>query len=672
MKKILCAFLSLSLFLSPAAQAVDLSAFDNIDTIMEDNALTDTINRYSSVQLSFFPEKATRLGFESANNKLDRHDAERDAQALRALNIVEENFNKINRKLLSEPKKTDYDIMQGRLAIDKWNVSRERPSTDPLMYAQTFASMYDLTMKTLNFQDLQDRDLAARMRALTQVAQEAEKNLTTPPAFLAQLAMEDAYYAYLAFDTIPQYLTSRAQDEVSRAQVRIDSKASKEAVKKMFELFKQLAQDNQEQDFRLGEKDYELLLENYYFIDKKPGAIEKMLTKNFRSAQQALAKALEMFALPVAVADAQTVIEEIQVPGEAAAEGVTVTNLEMQDAAPAEEQTDAQAQPAAEEQPAAEAAQPPAQEKPAPKAKQKNKKPSSVQAADFYLIANRLQQGVRNQDFAPALEREAGNLAKFYAQDETLPTSEMAFTVYKMPDYYAYTKAYLFLPPFGTQTNPTSDLFLRLPSGNELTKQDMLNRDFNLPTLKLLMAGQLVPGLYYRSAYSNSTLTAFRKMYPVPTLRNGWEVYAQHVASERGYIITDEELLYLAWADYVRAIQALVDFRLHTKEYTYAEAYAFLTEDNGFSPEQAADILKQVARNPGQAVSYIYGYQALQDLRTKYQKKLGKKFSLADFHAKVMSLGDIPPARLEAEMEHAYELEKSHLSQALATPFYLN
>ena len=654
MKKLLCALLSFSLFFSPAVQAADLSGFDNIDAIMEDNALTDVANRYGAVQLSFFPEYATRIGFESADGRLDQRDAERDAQALRAYGIVEESLDEINRKELSEAKKTDYDVLKGRLAVDQWNLRRNRTVQDPLLYSQVFDAVYDLTMKTLNFQDLQDRDMAARLRALPDTAAEAENNLSEPPAFLAQLAMEDAYYAYLAFDTVPNYLNSRAQDDVSRAQLRAEAKASKEAVRSMFELFKQLAQDTENQEFRLGEEDFTFLLENYYFIDEKPRKLEKRLTQNFRAAQENLAQALEMFALPVAVQEAETVVEQMQVPGEEAQEGVTVSQLESGEVPAAEETAEAAAAP---------------QEA---KNKKKDKNAPLVLASDFYALSARLAKNVNEQDFAPALEREAASLAKFFAQDDTLPTSDVEFSIYKMPDYYAYTRAYMFLPPFGTQTNPTNDLFLRLPSGNELTKQEMLDRDFNGPTLKLLLAGQLVPGLYYRSAYNGNNLSSFRKMYPVPTLRNGWEVYAQHLASERGYIITDEELLYLAWADYVRAAAALVDFRLHMKQYTYADAYNFLTQENGFDKTQAETLLKQIARRPGEAVSYVYGYDAIKALREKYQKKEGKNFSLASFHSKLLNIGDIPPQRLEAEMEYAYELEKSHLTQALSMPFYLN
>lgn len=654
MKKLLCALLSFSLFFSPAVQAADLSGFDNIDAIMEDNALTDVANRYGAVQLSFFPEYATRIGFESADGRLDQRDAERDAQALRAYGIVEESLDEINRKELSEAKKTDYDVLKGRLAVDQWNLRRNRTVQDPLLYSQVFDAVYDLTMKTLNFQDLQDRDMAARLRALPDTAAEAENNLSEPPAFLAQLAMEDAYYAYLAFDTVPNYLNSRAQDDVSRAQLRAEAKASKEAVRRMFELFKQLAQDTENQEFRLGEEDFTFLLENYYFIDEKPRKVEKHLIQNFRAAQESLAKALEMFALPIAVQEAETVVEQMQVPGEEAQEGVTVSQLESGEVPAAEETAEAAAAP---------------QEA---KNKKKDKNAPLVLASDFYALSARLAKNVNEQDFAPALEREAASLAKFFAQDDTLPTSDVEFSIYKMPDYYACTRAYMFLPPFGTQTNPTNDLFLRLPSGNELTKQEMLDRDFNGPALKLLLAGQLVPGLYYRSAYNGNNLSSFRKMYPVPTLRNGWEVYAQHLASERGYIITDEELLYLAWADYVRAAAALVDFRLHMKQYTYADAYNFLTQENGFDKTQAETLLKQIARQPGEAVSYVYGYDAIKALREKYQKKEGKNFSLASFHSKLLNIGDIPPQRLEAEMEYAYELEKSHLTQALSMPFYLN
>ena len=658
MKKLLCSLLSFSLLAAPSVQAMDLGDFDNIDAIMEDNALTDTINRYSAVQLSFFPEYATRLGFESANGRLDQRDQERDAQALRAYNVVEDSFNEVVQKNLSEARKTDYEILKGLLAYDKWNLNRNRAAQDPLLYTAAFDAIYDLRLKKVNYTDLQDRDLTARVNSLPALAEAATNNLTNTPSFLAQIAMERAYYAYLAFDEVAQYMLSRAQDEVSRTQVRTDARAAKKAIKDMFELFKRLAQENQELDFRLGERNYLFVLQNHYFINEKPRSMQKFLTKNFEQAQANLAKALEAFSLPAALQEAEVVLEDIHVPGEEESADVTITALD----------TDEIAQENAEE--TTEAAADETEEK-AKKDDKKKEEKASVKASDFYPIAQRLTQGVKNQDFLVALSKESGNMSKFFVQDDTLPISSTKFNLKKLPNYYSYLGAYRFMPPFGTQANPEHDFFLRFPSGNENAKQEMLDRDFNLPTLKLLLAGQLVPGLAYRSAYRNGSLSNFRRLYPAPTMQNGWEVYAQHLASERGYIITDEELLFLTWVDYVRAAQALVDFYLHTDKYTYGQAANWLMQENGFEKAQAEDMLKQVAAEPGKAVSYIYGYEALKNLRNKYQKKQGKKFSLSDFHAKVMEMGDIPTDRLEAEMENAYKLEKNHLSQSLNTPFYM-
>ena len=640
MKKWFIVALSITMASMLGAQGLSFESLGDIDSIMEDNAFNEITNRYSATQLSFFPEQATRLGFDSANNKLDVRTPERDSQALRALRIIQEGLNQINRKKLSEQKKTEYDTLQARLQWEIKQIAQNRTSWDPILYAQAFDALQDLRIKILTYRDLQDRDLAERVHYLPGVAEQAQKNLVSPASFLAQIAMEKAYYAYLSFDEISQYILSRAQDDVSRNQVRTDSRNAKQAIKSMFDLFKKLAQENTDQDFRLGDKDYTARLQNYYFINQKPKLMTKFLAKNFQTAQQNLTKALSAFDLPPAATTQDIVIENIQVPDGEAAEAVTVSAIDQPEQLPA----------ATPQQP----------------------EPPVSLGAKFYAISKLITRDVPNQNFIAALAAETKNLSQAFAQDFVLPLSNGTFTVKEMPTYYSYFYPYLFVPPFGTQTNPSFDMFLRLPSGNELAKQEILNRDFNTPTLKLLVAGQLIPGLAYRSAYNWQVLSSFRKLYPVPTLRNGWEVYSQHLANERGYIITDEEQLFLAWADYLRAVQAVADYSLHNRQMTYSEALNWLTEENGINKTTAETMLKQIATQPGEAVSYIYGYDALKNLRAKYQKKLGKKFLLSDFHAKLMNIGDVPPNRLEAEMENAYAREKSRVTQALTSPFYMN
>ena len=567
--------------------------FENIDTLLEDNMLDDTANRYASVMLSFFPERATRLGFASANSKLDDRSPRTAAQALSALRAVRENLEEVSPAQLSAAKRADRALLESALNADIWDLEQNRIENDPLYYAEAFDSVYDILLKQTSSAAKQRADLAARVNALPLTAAQAERNLVQPPTFLSQQAMEKAYYAYLAFDEVTEFLLAGAEDEISAAQVKRESQTAKRAIKRMFELFKRLSQEKDTQDFRLGEEKYARVLADRYQIDEKPAKLVKRLEKNFRAAQENLAAALEPFTL------------------ETAEEEITVVD-------------DLNAQP-------------------------------TVQA-------RRLATAPAQTDLIAGLTQDANGLAAFFEQDGTLPAKKVSFSVKPMPAYYAYTLAYLFVPPYGNQISPSTDFFLRLPAGNQLAKEEQLKRDFNAPTRKLLLSGELVPGRYYQTL-AGANLSSPRRLYPSAATANGWSAYAQRLAKERGYIVTDEELLFLAWTEYRRAAAALADARLHSKQYSYTDAINFLVAENGFNQEEAESLLKGVSARPGEAVSFITGLEAVENVRAKYAKKLGKKFVPAQFHAMLLQAGNVPPAELEKEVARLYEKAERQAKQ---------
>lgn len=593
--------------------------FENIDTLLEDNMLDDASNRYASVMLSFFPERATRLGFSSANSKLDDRSPRTAAQALSALRAVRENLAQVSPARLSAAKRADRALLESALNADIWNLEQNRIENDPLYYAQAFDSVYDILLKQTSSADKQRADLTARVNALPLVAAQAEKNLVQPPTFLSQQAMEKAYYAYLAFDEVTQFLLTGAEDEISAAQVRREGQTAKRAIKQMFELFKRLSQEKDAQDFRLGQEKYTRMLADRYQIDEKPAKLAKRLEKNFRQAQENLAAALDPFTL-------ETAEEEITV----------VDGLN--------------------DQPTVEALP---QEK---KKKAKKGKFVPPSAQEFYTVAQRVAAAPAEVDLIAGLTQDANSLAAFFEQDGTLPPKKVSFSVKPMPAYYAYTRAYLFVPPYGNQISPSTDFFLRLPSGNKLAKEEQLKRDFNAPTRKLLLAGELVPGRYYQTL-AGANLSSSRRLYPSASTANGWSAYAQRLAKESGYIVTDDELLFLAWTEYRRAAAALADARLHAKQYSYTDAVNFFVTENGFTQEEAENILKDISARPGEAVSFVTGLEAVEDVRDKYAKKLGKKFVPAQFHAILLQAGNVPPAELEKEVGRLYEKAERQAKQ---------
>ena len=597
-----------------AANAQTGFDFGNIDFLLTDNALDDAANRYASVTLTSEPERAGRLGFTSANAKLNDRSPRAQAAQLAALRTVRNALDEISAKQLSPSKRADLTLLKEAMNDDIFALQQHRAESDPLYYAEALDAVYDVVLKPVSSPRRQRADLTARLNDLKNVADQAEKNLANPSAFLARLAMEKTYYAYISFDELVDILVQDAEDDITAAQIKNQANEAKRSIKKMFDLFKEQSQQESAADFRLGKEAYAEILKNRYQTTEPLAKLEKRFAQDFLSAQKQLAKALEPFAQDVSAnEDEVTVIDGLN------------------------------NQPIVEEQ----------KKEPAKKEK-KAKKGKFVPptAQDFYTVAKRITQAPAETDLPALLTQEANQLAVLLTENGLLPAGQVAFTVKPLPQYYAYTQSDLFLPPFGN--NARSDFFIRLPFGNRRAQAEQLVRDYNTPTRKLLTAQELVPGRFYQTA-KTAGLSAARRFYPAQSMADGWNEYALKLAGEAGYIVTDDELLFLAWHNYRRAAAALVDIRLQSRQYSYNDAMDFLVGENGFTQEDAEALIKESALNPGKAVGYAAGLDALESARAKYAKKLGKKFSLADFHTKVLKAGNVSPNELADELERLYK-----------------
>lgn len=604
-----CGFLAFS-----AANAQTGFDFGNIDFLLTDNALDDAANRYASVTLTSEPERAGRLGFTSANAKLNDRSPRAQAAQLAALRAVRNALDEISAKQLSPSKRADLTLLKESMDDDIFALQLHRAESDPLYYAEALDAVYDVVLKPASSPRRQRADLTARLNDLKNVADQAEKNLANPSAFLARLAMEKTYYAYISFDELVDILVQDAEDDIAAAQIKNQANEAKRSIKRMFDLFKEQSQQESAADFRLGKEAYAEILKNRYQTTEPLAKLEKRFAQDFLSAQKQLAKALEPFAQDVSAnEDEVTVIDGLN------------------------------NQPIVEEQ------------KKEPAKKEKKAKKSKFippTAQDFYTVAKRITQAPAETDLPALLTQEANQLAALLTDNGLLPAGQVAFTVKPLPQYYAYTQSDLFLPPFGN--NARSDFFIRLPFGNRRAQTEQLVRDYNTPTRKLLTAQELVPGRFYQTA-KTAGLSAPRRFYPAQSMADGWNEYALKLASEAGYIVTDDELLFLAWHNYRRAAAALVDMRLQSRQYSYNDAMDFLVGENGFTQEDAEALIKESALNPGKAVGYAAGLDALERARAKYAKKLGKKFSLADFHTKVLKAGNVSPNELADELERLYK-----------------
>ena len=99
-----------------------------------------------------------------------------------------------------------------------------------------------------------------------------------------------------------------------------------------------------------------------------------------------------------------------------------------------------------------------------------------------------------------------------------------------------------------------------------------------------------------------------------------------------------------------RAIRLVVDVAIHSKGMTKEEAIKYMMENEAISEQGATAEIERYMVIPGQALGYKIGALKIKELRNKYEKQLGTKFSLASFHNEILKDGSLPLNIMESKL----------------------
>ncbi|MEO5642359.1 MAG: DUF885 domain-containing protein [Bacteroidia bacterium] len=171
--------------------------------------------------------------------------------------------------------------------------------------------------------------------------------------------------------------------------------------------------------------------------------------------------------------------------------------------------------------------------------------------------------------------------------------------------------------------------------------------------MESLFLHEAIPGHHYQMSLQqeNEKLPMFRRFLWYGAYGEGWALYCESLGKELGCYTDPYQYMGALGDEMHRAIRLVVDVAMHTGKMTREEAITYMTDHEAMSTEGATAEIERYMAIPAQALSYKIGALKIRELRAKYEKQLGDKFKLSDFHDELLRYGVMPLDVMERAMD---------------------
>jgi uncharacterized protein (DUF885 family) len=206
-------------------------------------------------------------------------------------------------------------------------------------------------------------------------------------------------------------------------------------------------------------------------------------------------------------------------------------------------------------------------------------------------------------------------------------------------------------PPL--EKSPVKSVFYITDANASMTKaqQDAWLERYNYASLSNTAAHEAMPGHWLHSTYMRRTPGKVRRIwiglnpFPQPSSgQDGWAHYAEQMVLDQGFANGDPKLRLAQISDALtRICRLLSGIKLHTKQWTLDDAQRCFENEAYVAAPAARREAERGAYDPTYG-GYFLGKMGILKLRDDYQRKLGAKFNLRDFHERFMTEGIAPIA----------------------------
>ena len=160
---------------------------------------------------------------------------------------------------------------------------------------------------------------------------------------------------------------------------------------------------------------------------------------------------------------------------------------------------------------------------------------------------------------------------------------------------------------------------------------------------EVLALHEAVPGHHTQRsiAMELSELPIVRRHFDSTAFVEGWALYTERLGDEIGLYSGDLDRFGILSFDAWRACRLVVDTGLHAKGWSRKEAIDYMLENTLLAHNNVENEVDRYIARPGQALAYKLGQLEILKLRAEAQAALEHRFSLSDFHDRVLENGAV-------------------------------
>jgi uncharacterized protein (DUF885 family) len=549
-------------------------------------ALNALAEEYMRAFYGFSPSLATRAGVHQYDSQMEDLSRESFDKQIAAYADFEKRFAALSTVGLSEAELADREMMLARVRAGLFDIDGNRWwDSNPDRYSAIVSdSAFVLMQRNFAPAEVRLAALVARERKMPLVFAAARANLKDPPRVYTQVAIDQLPGIIAFFEKDVPEAFAPVKDAKLQAEFKATNQRVVQAMEQYLDFLKEdlLAKSNG--DFRIGAEKYAKKLAYEEMVDIPLDRLLQVGRENLQRNQQEFARVAKL-------------IDPSRTPQE--------ISKELQ------------------------------KEHPAP---------------------DKLLEAFRSR---------LSGLRTYIAEKKimTTPAQTMPMVEETPPFMRALTFASMDAPgPF--ETHATEAYFnVTLPEKNWTPEQiEEHMQGFNYGTITSTSVHETFPGHYEQYLWNERLHSKIRKFLALDMTtigghfsgsnQEGWAHYTEQMMLDEGYGRTagvaeerDKEFLKLRIGQLQEALlrnaRYIIGIEMHTGKMTFDQAVEFFQKEGYQTKATATSETKRGTSDPTYLV-YTLGKLEILKLRDDYKKKMGAKFTLQDFHDRLMEQGVAP------------------------------